>query len=115
MVTAAADLAIDRPNVLLVIMMEWLEDIATYVQRPGHAAQCMQGALCLLVAGLSAYLVMISQTLRQLDALDATDNEDDMIVGSASHLSPTEKSRKRSSNADYGLTPTERKCLVKIN
>ena len=39
MATAAADLVIDCPDVLLVIMMEWPEDIATYVQRRGRAAQ----------------------------------------------------------------------------
>ena len=73
----------------------------------------MQRVLCLLVAGLLDYLAMISRTLRQLDGRDATDNEDDMIVVLASYLSPTKKSRKRSSNADYKLTPTERKHLVK--
>lgn len=57
---AAANFAIHCPDVLLVIMMEWPEDIATYVQRCGCAARRRHRALCPMVAGLSAYLAMIS-------------------------------------------------------
>ena len=42
--TSAADLGINHPNVGLVLICEWPEDIATYVQRRGRSGRAGQYA-----------------------------------------------------------------------
>jgi len=110
--TAAADVAIDHPQVELVLNMEWPDDIPTLVQRRGRASRGGQPSKFILVAALSAHISKVSQIYRQLSGEEKADNEDDLIAG-YSPLRPTnQSSTNETKGKSYELTTSQRKRLV---
>ena len=59
--TSAADVGIDHPDMGLVLIFEWLEDIATYVQRRGRSGRSGQVAVVKLQARNSSLALSMLQ------------------------------------------------------
>jgi len=89
--TAAADLAIDRHDVGIVLNLEWPEDVGSAVQRRGRAGRMGHLASFILIASLSAYTSMISRIVCQLEGASEEDTDDDTIIGFNTDMSPKPK------------------------
>ena len=113
--TSAADLGINHPNVGLVLICEWPEDIATYVQRRGRSGRAGQYARVILVAGLSAYRSLIWRIYSQGDYPDEDIDADvDAIIAGVNTIVTPRKSTRNNNQRkkQYPLSSSQRKNLV---
>jgi len=110
--TAAADVAIDHPQVELVQNMEWPDDIPTLVQRRGRASRAGQPSKFILVAALSAHISKVSQIYRQLSGEQKADDEDDLIAGYSPLRAPNQSSTNETEGKSYELMASQRKQLL---
>ena len=112
--TSAADLGINHPNCLMVLIFEWPEDLATYVQRRGRAGRRGQEAVVILVAGISSYSSLMWRIYRSGDRDDEdSDDVNNTIAGANTMVTPKKAKRsKQSTRKQYHLTTGQRKKLV---
>ena len=112
--TSAADIGINHPNCLMVLIFEWPEDLATYVQRRGRAGRRGQEAVVILVAGISAYSSLMWRIYSSGDHVDEdSDDANNTIAGANTMVTPKKAKRhKQSTRKEYPLTTGQRKKLV---
>jgi len=63
--TSAADYGIDNTECTFVLILEWPDSLASYVQRRGRAGRRKQNSKVVIVAGLASAILLVKRIHRQ--------------------------------------------------
>jgi len=95
--TSAADLGIDHTECTVVLILEWPDSLASYVQRHGRADWRKQISKVIIVAGLALVISLVKRIHRQQDKpSDVMDeSEQNNVVICNTHVATPKKSVQR--------------------
>ena len=94
--TSAADLGIDHTECTFVLILEWPDSLASYVQRRGRAGRRKQISKIIIVAGLASVISLVKRIHRQQDKpSDVIDeSEQNNVVICNTHVATPKKAFK---------------------
>lgn len=115
--TNITDVSIDNHGVTYVLVLGWTRDLCTYFQQRGRCGRVEgQNAYCLLVTGITSFLLSTKQTLLPANSMGESDSQDDTLAGINSPITPIRRSTPNASRTNnkskYDLPSNMKNGLV---